>query len=147
MPKIPPISARMPGFGGYGESTAMINELLEELDITYWRLGRLIGTPNPSLVWKWARGLVRPSQRYCLNMIRLSNAIHRKENPLNIHAIEAINWETGEIKYFPTRQHDKSGHVVSATEREVPQQHRRKFAAPGQIPDQSSRQASPPARR
>ena len=52
-------------------SKAIIDLLLDELDISAYRLSQLIDAPTPSVVYSWTKGGVVPSPKYLQRMMVL----------------------------------------------------------------------------
>lgn len=84
----------------YAQTAAVIEVLtdtLEEWRISPYRLSRLLGMTSPSLPYKWVSGAAKPSQFYCILLLRLyQEVLFRK---LNITLVDRIDWLAGEIIY------------------------------------------------
>ncbi len=96
--------------GGYTSSTSrgsaqytsrigvnqMLEDWMEQLQVTKYQLGRILGTTQASHVYKWISGKARPGAMY---LSRLLKICHMYEKGVPIKKISYIDWETSVIKW------------------------------------------------
>ena len=96
--------------GGYTSSTSMgsvqypsrigVNQMLEEwmeqLQVTKYQFGRILGTTQASHVYQWVSGKTRPGAMY---LSRLLKICHMYMKGVPIKQISYIDWETSVIKW------------------------------------------------
>ena len=112
----------------------LLYELMEELKLSKYQLGRMLGTTQGSHVYRWLTGSRRPGPLYLMRLLKIT-LMKLAGHPVSlISSIDwensAIRWKTGDVTY--------NDHVlgsrgpVQASERES----RREMAV---IPNQPAR--------
>ena len=106
-------SNRMPfptlSFAKTAASDRVLRDLIHQLRITAWRLGKLLGMNNPQNANQWFDGRKRPNQLYCLRMIRL---LQMALDGQDFTLIDWIDWDEGEVHMKgeeATNAHRKNG--------------------------------------
>ena len=89
-------SAEAGKWASYGASPLLLRWGTMFLGITRYQLGKLLGTKDPSAVYRWLSGDKRPSQIFLARMLWLIKLRVEGQSPV---LWRSINWETGEISF------------------------------------------------
>ena len=73
-----------------------LTELMELFDVTKYQLGRILGTPQASYIYKWMSGANRPSPMYVWRLLKVF-MMYCKEQPISL--ISYIDWDNSVIKW------------------------------------------------
>lgn len=73
-----------------------LKEWMDKLQVTKYQLGRILGTAQPSQIYKWTTGKNRPNPMY---LTRLLKVVHMFTEGIAIKKISYIDWETSVIKW------------------------------------------------
>lgn len=77
----------------------LLEQLQEDLNVTTYKLGRLLGVPqNSGAHYQWLRGEKRPSQAYCIRMLYLLRMVAFEG--LKVNSIDSISWDPFEIHNY-----------------------------------------------
>ena len=99
-------------------TTVMLNNLVDDLGITPYRLAFLLGLNRQTSVSRWLNGESNPSPYYLTIMLELRHLVHTKQ--LDLRIVQAIDWATGEITYKGQGRYDKSRNAVPPGKRALP---------------------------
>ncbi len=80
-------------FAATAASDMVLRDLIHQLRVTAWRLGKLLGMNNPQNANQWFDGRSRPNQLYCIRMIRLQQMAFVGHD---FTLVDWIDWDTGQ---------------------------------------------------
>ena len=83
-------------YSNFSASLDALQAVKYHLGVSPYRLGILLGMAHPGNTYAWFQGRSRPSQNYCVRIIKLISLVAFEG--LRLPFIESINWDTGEIK-------------------------------------------------
>lgn len=86
--------------------------------ISPYRMAILIGAEPAHNVYKWLSGERRPSQRYCIRMMRLMQM--KVMDGVNLSLVDHIEWPEGTITWKVDKWNDKGDRRVPASKRKIP---------------------------
>jgi len=124
-------------FAGRGECADALRPICEMLGITPYRLGRLLDMEAPHNVYRWFNGDVRPSQRYCIRMMRLMQM--GTLGGVKFRFVDRIEWPEGKIIWKVDNWNDKSDSRVSPGKRQIPKSNEPYGVPMAEFLDQPSR--------
>ncbi|HJS83132.1 MAG TPA: hypothetical protein VJ742_09900, partial [Nitrososphaera sp.] len=101
----------------YGESLDALSSMPEILSVSQYRLALLIGIDSPCNIYKWYSGQQRPSQRYCIRMMRLMQM--KVLDGVNFSLVDRVEWPEGKIIWKMDKQNDKNQRGIPASKRAV----------------------------
>ena len=84
-------------YSNFGASLDALQAVKYHLGVSPYRLGILLGMAHPANTYSWFQGRSRPSQNYCVRIIKLISLAAFEG--LRLPFIESINWDTGEIEF------------------------------------------------
>jgi hypothetical protein len=87
------------------------------LKVTPYKLAALLAIDSPRNVYRWFNEGTRPSQRYCIRMMRLMQM--SVLDGVKFALVERIEWPEGKIIWKMDKQNDKNPHGVPASKRAV----------------------------
>ena len=74
----------------------LLHELLTDLAITKYQLGRLLGTTQSAQVYRWLTGTFRPGPLYLMRLLKIC---HMKMTGHPVARMSYIDWENSAIKW------------------------------------------------
>jgi hypothetical protein len=102
---------------GRSESIEALGAICEILHITPYRLAGLINMESACNIYRWLNGEVRPSQRYCIRMMRLMQM--SALDGVKFALVDHVEWPEGKIIWKMDKQNDKNPRGVPAGKREI----------------------------
>jgi hypothetical protein len=99
------------------ESIEALGAICEILHITPYRLAGLINMESACNIYRWLNGEVRPSQRYCIRMMRLMQM--KALDNVNFNLVGSVEWPEGKIIWKMDKQNDKNQRGIPASKRAV----------------------------
>ena len=81
-------------FAKTAASDRVLRDLIYQLRITAWRLGKLLGMGIPQNANQWFDGRKRPNQLHFLRMMRLQQMAFDGQD---FTLIDWIDWDTGQV--------------------------------------------------
>lgn len=115
------------------ESIEALGPVCELLHIKPYRLGILLGMDGPHNVYRWFNGDVRPSQKYCIRIMRLMQMAAL--DGVKFHLVERIEWPAGKIIWKVDEWNDKGNNGVSSGKRAVSEGHSPYRVSMAELPD------------
>ena len=82
-------------YSNFSASLDALQAVKYHLGVSPYRLGILLGMKHPGNTYTWFQGRSRPSQAYCVKIIKLITLAAFEG--LRLPFVESIDWDTGEI--------------------------------------------------
>lgn len=112
----------------------LLHNALELLDVTKYQLGKILGTEYHHYIYRWLKGVNRPSSVY---LARLCQVIMMHDTGTPVNLISYIDWRNSQIKWKDGNV-TYSDHIFSGWG-SVPQEGRKTGRAMAVIPHQPAR--------
>jgi hypothetical protein len=85
-----------PGYPTTSGIDHLLHNALELLDVTKYQLGKIIGTEYDYYIYRWLKGVQRPSSVY---LARLCQVIIMHDSGTPVNLISRIDWRLSEITW------------------------------------------------
>jgi hypothetical protein len=81
----------------------LLHELMDELSLSKYQLGRMLGTTQGSHVYRWLTGSRRPGPLYLMRLLKIT-LMKLAGHPVSLISYidwenSAIRWKTGDVTY------------------------------------------------
>ena len=104
-------------YAKFAACTDVLSEAVRIFDITGWRLGKLLGMRWPHATGPWFRGEQRPSQTYCIRLLKLHQLVLQG---LDLRKVDYIDWDGGNIVYKEgVKTRGTGDYPIPATQRQI----------------------------